>query len=371
VLILPHDQILPNRPERLACFAEGLERGEGCRGEALGFFAGFLQAEQRRVGGFLRGHVFTCAFAELFAGLRDVQDVVDDLEGEAEVFAECSQGFHLGRRGVSAHRTEPDGGGEERGGFGFVNKLQVAQGKLLTFAFEVGDLPGNERPASGGLGKFLQKCGDGVTRGAFGCGEDFKRDGEQRVPGEDGDAFTEDLVAGGAAPAKVVVVHAREVVMDERIGVDALHGTRGRQGGFDGTAARFRCREAEDGPQPFAARKERVAHGFVDGSRFDGRFGEELVERAVHDGAACNKIILQDHADDLSGIQKIRKRNQEARITYPVMRFEKKYQRFENFGGFLRKKWPDCSRVAASRSFHIFTLSAQTLRMTQWSQCMG
>ena len=67
----------------------------------------------------------------------------------------------------------------------------------------------------------------GVARRGRGLRENFERDGEQRVAREDGDAFAEDLVRGRPAAAEVVVVHAREVVVDERVGVDALDGAGG------------------------------------------------------------------------------------------------------------------------------------------------
>ncbi len=60
--------------------------------------------------------------------------------------------------------------------------------------------------------------GSGVTR------DDFERHGEEGVAGEDGDAFAEHLVVGGAPTAEVIVVHARKVIVDERIGVDAFDG---------------------------------------------------------------------------------------------------------------------------------------------------
>ncbi len=47
------------------------------------------------------------------------------------------------------------------------------------------------------------------------------------VAGEDRDVLAERDVAGGPAAAQVVVVHRRQVVVDQRVGVDQLE--RGRQ----------------------------------------------------------------------------------------------------------------------------------------------
>ena len=59
---------------------------------------------------------------------------------------------------------------------------------------------------------------------------DFECLGQQGVAGEDRDALTEDFVVGELAAPVIVVVHGREVVVDERIGVDALDGAGKRQG---------------------------------------------------------------------------------------------------------------------------------------------
>ena len=47
---------------------------------------------------------------------------------------------------------------------------------------------------------------------------------QQRVAGQDRDRLAEDLVRGRLAAAQVVVVHGRQVVVDQAVGVDHLHG---------------------------------------------------------------------------------------------------------------------------------------------------
>jgi hypothetical protein len=53
--------------------------------------------------------------------------------------------------------------------------------------------------------------------------------GVEAVAGEDGDVLAELHVAGRAPAAQVVVVHGRQVVVDERVGVDELDGGGQRQ----------------------------------------------------------------------------------------------------------------------------------------------
>ena len=55
-------------------------------------------------------------------------------------------------------------------------------------------------------------------------GERLVGEGLERVSGEDGDGFAENDVAGGLAAAEIVVVERRQIVVDERIGVQHLDG---------------------------------------------------------------------------------------------------------------------------------------------------
>src|SRR6185369_8070122 len=59
--------------------------------------------------------------------------------------------------------------------------------------------------------------------------EDLEAEGLERVPGEERGRLTEDDVARRLPTAERVVVHAGEVVVNERIGVDQLQ-RRGRLG---------------------------------------------------------------------------------------------------------------------------------------------
>ncbi len=87
--------------------------------------------------------------------------------------------------------------------------------------------------------------------------------GEQAVPGQDGGGFVKLLVAGGLAPAQIIVVHGRQVVMDQGIGVDHLQGAGHRQGFARVAPHRFRRGQAQNGAQPFAAHEQAVVHGLV------------------------------------------------------------------------------------------------------------
>ena len=60
-------------------------------------------------------------------------------------------------------------------------------------------------------------------------GDDVEGKRQQAVAGKDGGRLVEGLVHGRLAAAQIVVVHRRQVVMDERIAVDAFERRRHAQ----------------------------------------------------------------------------------------------------------------------------------------------
>ena len=237
--------------------------------------------------------VFARRFAELLAGLRHVQNVVNHLEREADVIAEIRQRLELRCRAVGAHAAEPHGTAQQRGGLALVDVAQFGRGKFFAFAFQIRHLPGDELQRAGRLGDFQNQIAVRIARPALGLRGDFKRLRQQRVAREHGDAFAEDLVVGRLATAEIVVVHRGQIIVDERVGVDALHGAGERHGVGFAAATGFGGGEAERGAHAFAAGKERIAHGFVDGG-WPGFFGrQEFIERGIDGFGARGQELPQ------------------------------------------------------------------------------
>ena len=88
------------------------------------------------------------------------------------------------------------------------------------------------------------------------AGQHFKGAGLQRVAGQDGDGLAEGHVAGGLAAAQVVVVQSRQVVMDERVGVQHLEAAPSRSIPSGKPAGNGHRRlHGQHRPQPLAAGK--------------------------------------------------------------------------------------------------------------------
>ena len=120
----------------------------------------------------------------------------------------------------------------------------------------------------------------------------MKASRQQGVPGQYGDRLAEHLVVGRIAAPEVVVVHGRQVVMDQGIGMDHLHGAGSRHGMGDIAPDRLAGCQHQDRTDPFASGEDRIAHGFVEGDRKLVLLREELAQ--VHRRQGC--IVLSGSA---------------------------------------------------------------------------
>ncbi len=68
-------------------------------------------------------------------------------------------------------------------------------------------------------------------------------------------------MTGGDPPAQVIVIHGRQIVMNQRVGVDTLKSTSQRQQWFSAGRQGLGGGQAENRPDPLAPGQKTVAHG--------------------------------------------------------------------------------------------------------------
>ncbi len=256
--------------------------------------AGGVEAVEARVGAFAGAGVGAGGFSEGLGVADFVEDVVDDLEGESGMAADGGEFFNDGGFGSADASAHFQGGGDEGGGFIEVNEVELLGGAVGVFAFHVFGLSGDEGAASGGSGEIGDQGGGegGLLRIAF--GEKAEGVGEKSVAGEDGGGFVKLAVAGGAAAAKFGVVHARKVVVDEGVGVEAFDGDGGGKS-IGGTVEKIGGGEAEDRAEAFAAGFQAVAHGGVEagGAGVGGR--NQLIDGGFYLAAIDVEFFFEVH----------------------------------------------------------------------------
>ena len=122
-------------------------------------------------------------------------------------------------------------------------------------------------------------------------GENLERGGLERIPGKDRLGDTVLGVDGRAAAPHRIVVHARQVVVDERVGMQQFDRNCGAKRGLRIAANGLADGEAHHRARPLAAAQHRVAH------RFDERLrrvsGAERAVRAERVGKPFFRKIAQ------------------------------------------------------------------------------
>ena len=129
------------------------------------------------------------------------------------------------------------------------------------------------------MGQFGNEIGGRVAAVGFCPGDGGESFSEKAIAREYGDRFTEDAVIGGPAAAKIIIVHAGEIVVNQGVGVNAFDGASG--GNCEGLVSSNSPSggEAEDGTQAFASCEKTVAHGSVDEG--GAELGRRLVDRGL------------------------------------------------------------------------------------------
>ena len=98
----------------------------------------------------------------------------------------------------------------------------------------------------------------------------------------------------GPPAAQVVVIQGRQIIMDQRIGMQHFEGgtqifdSRGKGAG-DHPA----CLHAQDRPQAFTARKYAMAHGLVNRDRMLGYRRQQAFQRPIGQSTACFQGVLE------------------------------------------------------------------------------
>lgn len=115
---------------------------------------------------------------------------------------------------------------------------------------------------------------------APGVGEHFEGQRLQAVGGEDRGGLVEGPVGGRLATAQVVVVHCRQVVVDQRVGMDQLHRAGRGVGALRRTAEGLAGGVGEQRANPLATVHHAVAHGLVEALQFFAGSDEQGVRAA-------------------------------------------------------------------------------------------
>ena len=222
-----------------------------------------LQPQDAHIGALPLLRVGADGFSELRLVAHDVQHVVPDLEGKPQLLGVGAGGLPHLRRRVGGGAAHDAGRPDHAAGLQPVDLRQLRLGGGMVQGIQ--HLTRYHAVWAGGL-RQQQGAGQPLPGPRHSLQDQLIGRRLQGVSRQHRQGLAVDLVVGGLAPAKVVVVHAGQVVVDQGVGVDHLHRAGGGHGVipvkslFPRQAGKF---QGQHRPQPLAAGEKAVAHGLV------------------------------------------------------------------------------------------------------------
>jgi hypothetical protein len=114
------------------------------------------------------------------------------------------------------------------------------------------------------------------------------------ISGKDGSRLAECDMAGGFAPAGVIIVHGGEVIMDEGIGVQAFESGRSSQAIDLGDIEHGCGLDQQKGAKALAGTQQGIAHRFEQSGCRD-RVRQQLIQAALHRHSALAQSLWKIH----------------------------------------------------------------------------
>ena len=215
-----------------------------------------LEAEQRHICAAVILRVDARVFAKLFGVADHIENIVANLECEADVQRIIFCGFDallVGAGRDAAHHARRH---HQVRRFACILDAEHVERDHLILGLEVNALPADHAALAGAERQYGRRlrCAlrtDDAER--LGAQRRFKRLRQKAVAREQRLAFTENLVVCGLAAAHVVVVHAGQIVVDQRIGVHHFDGAGKRHRFLLRAAAQLAELERQHGAHALSA----------------------------------------------------------------------------------------------------------------------
>ncbi len=192
----------------------------------------FIDAQHARKSQLAARIVFADALAQRRGRAAHVEQIVRDLKRQPQPACRKLPAPRAGcHRRCGDQRAELQRDEKHRAGLAAVDRFEGLEPGMRTCASQIVGLAAHQLRGAGGVGQQAQQPSAAALDGCMSRASTSKRQGQQRVAGQDGGRLAVDLVTRGPAAAQVVVVHRRQIVVNQRIGVDHFHGAgRGQRG---------------------------------------------------------------------------------------------------------------------------------------------
>ena len=221
---------------------------------------------------------------------------INHLEGQAKPFRIQRQILKAGRADVlvSAQSTHADTGTNQRPGFHPVHLPKRCKVNLHAHALQVDHLPAAHPLGAAGKGEFSDQVNNlaGIDRQ---LGQAPKRLGLQRIAREHRLGISELNVARGLAAAQHIIVHARQVIMNQGIGVNELNGDCSLVADAERSSGQAAGSIDKEGANPLSAAQNGIAHGFIQSLKPPLLLGQRSAGNFLEMGPQLRGPLIKTH----------------------------------------------------------------------------
>ncbi len=193
----------------------------------------------------------------------DIEQIIGELKSNPERASVIKQSVALRLGRLPKNRARFASKTNQRAGFHGLQPQNDRLGQTLARRLTVKHLPARHAsPARMACQTEHERTSDSRVRMGRGMGEDFEGQCQQGIAGQDRGGLVKGLMNGRTSAPQIVIIHRRQVVMDERVTMHAFKRYRRVQRRFICDAAKSGTFQNEERPEPFAAAHRRIAHRF-------------------------------------------------------------------------------------------------------------
>ena len=307
ILLAAFDHEAGDVAQQVGLFLEQFKMGDRLFGEHQGLGPRPLDAEDGNEGRLAGVGVLADFLAEVALGSQRIQEIVGDLERQAEIVGEGFERVARRVAGLAEDGARLAGEGDELARLQSLEARDGADVDRLILRLQIHHLAADHALGAGGGGHGGDEPAAHLRVGVGrGIAEDSEGERQQCIAGQNRRRLAEFDVAGGLAAPQIVVVHRRQIVVDQRIGVDHLDRGGGAQRAFLRNVEQLRGGHDEERAEPFSARHDGVMHPLEDPAFEPVALGEQPLHFLGDGGGRFRQRLLQSAQASLNRCRRVR-----------------------------------------------------------------
>ncbi len=224
-----------------------------------------------------------------------IDEIVGDLESQTKIACIAAKWSSAFWRDPAHDRCRFERPSDQGPGLHLLKASDGGKVELRLGSHQIHHLAPRHTHRPGRTGKLRHQFGadKGIFMGRL-VGEQFERQSVKRIPRQDGRRFVEGAMDGRLASPKIVIVHAGQIVVDQRINVDGLDRERDPDRPRPIDLEQVAAGENQHRANAFAAADRGISHRLVKPASAIIRYRQQKIEGPVYLCADFSERRLED-----------------------------------------------------------------------------